>query len=358
MDHNALHNRGGSVFEIGTSLRQAREQRGLRLAEVETRTHIRSRYLQALEDERFDLLPGEAYVKGFLRTYAEALGLDANLYVAEYTERYAHEDELPLAPRPVARVRRPRRFPYAAISVAALVALALCLVVLLVGRAVRDRRLRAAEQSLAESRLRTAWAETAATRAELAAVQARLNPHFLSNALHSVSALVATDPEAAEESLDRLGDLFRYTLEQSERRVVRLEDEWQFVKDYLAIEQMRLGDRLAVEMTLDPAAAACAVPSFALQPLVENAIRHGIGPRRDGGTVRVSARRDDGRVELLVSDDGLGADPSVVDASGGTGLRTLRQRLALDDTLDGRVEVETAPGAGFRVRVSVAADGL
>jgi hypothetical protein len=237
---------------------------------------------------------------------------------------------------------------------AALVALGLCLTVLLVGRRTRNRRLRATEKSLAESQVRAARAESAATRAGLAALQARLNPHFLSNALHSVAALIATDPVAAEEALDRLGDLFRYALEQSERRAVSLDEEWRFVKDYLAIEQMRLGRRLKVEMSLEPDAADCEVPPFVLQPLVENAIRHGVSPRREGGTVRVAARRVGHRVELLVSDDGPGADLAAVSASSGTGLRTLRQRLALDGEARPYVDIDTAPEAGFRVRLTFA----
>ena len=239
--------------------------------------------------------------------------------------------------------------------IAAGVALALCVLILLAGHLARDRRLRAAEASLAESRLRTAQAETAATRAEMAAIQARLNPHFLSNALHSVSALVASDPLAAEDALDRIGDLFRYSLVQSERHVVCLDDEWRFVQDYLAIEQMRLGARLKVELSLERAAGECDVPSFVLQPLVENAIRHGIGPRTAGGTVRVSARRDNGSVVLEVFDDGAGSSAERIEASSGTGLRTLRQRLSLDDAFGGVVDVETALDRGFRVRVTLAA---
>lgn len=255
-------------------------------------------------------------------------------------------------PRSAARARVDSRAAWMH-AIAAGVALALCVLILLVGHLTRDRRLRAAESSLAESRLRTAQAEAAATRAELASIQARLNPHFLSNALHSVSALVASDPPAAEEALDRIGDLFRYSLIQSEQHVVCLDDEWRFVQDYLAIEQMRLGPRLTVELSLERAAGECDVPSFVLQPLVENAIRHGIGPRTAGGTVRVTGRRVNGRVELEVCDDGAGARADCIDASSGTGLRTLRQRLSLDDAFRAVVDVETAPDRGFRVRVTL-----
>jgi Histidine kinase len=236
----------------------------------------------------------------------------------------------------------------------ALAVLSLCTGVLLIGRTGRNARLHAAEKSLGESQLRAAQAEVAATRAGLAAIQARLNPHFLSNALHSVAALIATEPEAAEDTLDRLGDLFRYSLEQSERGTVSLDAEWRFVRDYLAIEQMRLGARLRVEMVLDPDVATAEVPPFILQPLVENAIRHGIGPRREGGLLRVTAVRKGARVELTVDDDGQGADAASVAASAGTSLRTLRERLALDGAAGGQFEVETAPNAGFRIRVTLA----
>jgi sensor histidine kinase YesM len=95
------------------------------------------------------------------------------------------------------------------------------------------------------------------------------------------------------------------------------------------------------------------VPSFVLQPLVENAIRHGIGPRTGGGTVRVTGRRVNGRVLLEVTDDGAGARAEGIDSSAGTGLRTLKQRLSLDDAFRGVVDVRTAPGRGFRVRVTL-----
>ncbi|MEP6492741.1 MAG: histidine kinase [bacterium] len=240
-----------------------------------------------------------------------------------------------------------------------LVAMPLCVLVLLIGRAGRNARLRDAERSLAESRLKTAQAEGAATRASLAAIQARLHPHFLSNALHSASALIGDDPDAAEETLDRLGDLFRYTLDCSERQTVRLAEEWKFVKDYLEIEQLRLGGRLRAEMRLDPSIGDCEVPAFVLQPLVENAIRHGIGPRRDGGTIRVAASATEtrGDIELVVEDDGLGASADALHTTSGTGLRTLRERLAIETKWRGHVETTTTPGAGFTVRVRIACDG-
>jgi signal transduction histidine kinase len=240
-------------------------------------------------------------------------------------------------------------------TTATLAALTACLGVLLVGRTRRSTHLKAAERALADSQLRAAQAEMAAARAGLAAVQARLNPHFLSNALHSVAGLIAVDTQAAEDAIDRLGDLFRYTVEQSEQHTVCLSSEWRFAQDYLAIEQMRLGDRLVVKTELDPSALKYEVPPFSLQPLVENAIRHGIGPRPGQGTVWVCAQHTGDRLELSVEDDGLGANPAAVAASTGTGLRALRQRLALDAMFDGHVIVDTAPTRGFCVRVTMLA---
>jgi cytoskeleton protein RodZ len=109
------------MFEIGSSLRQARERRGLELADVQRETRIRVRYLHALEEERFDLLPGEAYVRGFLRSYAEALGLESRLYLDEYTARFAQPEEADFVPRPSARLHRRRAAPRVLVALVLLV---------------------------------------------------------------------------------------------------------------------------------------------------------------------------------------------------------------------------------------------
>src|SRR5205823_6540837 len=124
---NTGESKRGGMFEIGSSLREARERRGLQLTDVQRETRIRVRYLQALEEERFDLLPGEAYVKGFLRSYADALGLESRLYLDEYATRFALPLEPELVPRPSARVHRrggTRRAIAALVLVAAAVAVA------------------------------------------------------------------------------------------------------------------------------------------------------------------------------------------------------------------------------------------
>jgi LytS/YehU family sensor histidine kinase len=155
------------------------------------------------------------------------------------------------------------------------------------------------------------------------ALRAQINPHFLFNALHSVGALVTSDPVRADEALVRLGDLLRYAL--GTEAEVPFAHEWRFTEDYLAFEQLRLGDRLRVEVNADAAAMAVMVPPLILQPLVENAVRHGIAERPQGGRIDVSALVHDSRLMLRVTDDGNG-DSGV--AGDGLGLSSVRRRLA------------------------------
>jgi len=202
----------------------------------------------------------------------------------------------------------------------------------------------------------TARAEALRAQAELKALRAQVNPHFLFNTLHSLLALVRSDPRAAEEALEQLGDLMRYALrfQQEVRDEVALAEEWAFTEDYLALERLRLGARLQVDASITRAALAHRVPAFSLQPLLENAIRHAIAPRAAGGRIEVAADVVDGRLRLEVEDDGPGATGEAVEASRGTGLRLLRDRLA---ALYGDQASLTTHGAspGFRVLVDMPA---
>ena len=121
-------------------------------------------------------------------------------------------------------------------------------------------------------------------------MRAQLNPHFLFNSLNSINALVGGDPEGARRMCEGLGDFLRRTLQLGAREAVTLGDELALVDRYLAIEQVRFGDRLAVERAIDADALACLLPPLLLQPLVENAIKHGVAERIEGGTVRIAAR--------------------------------------------------------------------
>jgi signal transduction histidine kinase len=173
--------------------------------------------------------------------------------------------------------------------------------------------------------LRAVQAEAALQSARLDALRNRLHPHFLFNALHTVSALVREDAARAENAIDKLGELLRYTLSEERGDLVPLREEWELTKRYLEFEQLRYEERLRVDSDLQPESLACAVPSFALQTLVENAVRHAIGTRTDGGRVAVSAQLTGGQLRVSVRDDGDGAGGE--GAGMRSGMRTLRERL-------------------------------
>jgi LytS/YehU family sensor histidine kinase len=203
---------------------------------------------------------------------------------------------------------------------------------------------------LREEQARLSEVELLRARSELKALRAQVNPHFLFNTLHSVRALIRENPDSAEEALVELGDLLRYALRVQDAADdgVLLREEWEFSRAYLALEKLRLGDRLHVEEELSDAALQSVVPAFVLQPLVENAIRHGIAPRERGGTVWIRAELADGALRLQVRDDGPGANGFATKGMG-LGLDLLRQRLRALYGAAGSVEVASAGAAGFSV---------
>ncbi len=211
-------------------------------------------------------------------------------------------------------------------------------------------------ERLQQERARTARAEQLRVRAELEALRAQLNPHFLFNTLHSLLSLVRRDPQGAEDALERFGDLLRYTLrtQRGEADDVTLGAEWGFVSNYLELERLRLGDRLRLHASIDATALSARVPAFCLQPLVENAIRHSVAPRSGGGTLWIDATRDGDALHIEVADDGPGAEPEALESSDGMGLRLVRQRLEMLGE-DAELRIDTQPGTGFRVSVRVPA---
>jgi len=181
---------------------------------------------------------------------------------------------------------------------------------------------RAAERRLLES-------QVAAREAELKALRAQLNPHFLFNSLNSISALVGSDPESARRMCQLLGDFLRSSLALGARARVPLGEELALAERYLAIERVRFGPRLTVERASEPAVERCLVPPLLVQPLVENAVKHGVAGRVEGGTVRIAARRRGGYVEVTVENP---FDPEApVRGGAGLGLDNVRRRL---ETLD------------------------
>jgi signal transduction histidine kinase len=206
---------------------------------------------------------------------------------------------------------------------------------------------------VAENERRASRLETQLVEAELDALKLQLQPHFLFNALHTIGSLVRTgDRENAVRVVAGLGDLLRRVLDGARRQEVPLSQELEFVRAYLAIEQVRFRDRLVAHVTIEDGVSDAAVPHLLLQPLVENAIRHGIAPRAAGGRVDVRARRVGPALEVVVRDDGPGTrngDPGPVRP--GVGLANTRARLDRLYGAGGTLEVGDAAGGGTEVRV-------
>jgi LytS/YehU family sensor histidine kinase len=194
-----------------------------------------------------------------------------------------------------------------------------------------------------------------AREAELRALRAQVHPHFLFNSLNSISALVSMDPLRAREMCVLLAEFFRKTLALGEKSGVTLEDELAVARTYLAIEGLRLGARLSVEESVDDAARACLLPPLLLQPLVENAIRHGISTRPEGGMLRIEARTDGQRMRISVENP---FDPDAPPRPGmGVGLANVRRRLLAGYGDRARVEAERGDGL-FRVAISMPAEAV
>jgi LytS/YehU family sensor histidine kinase len=177
-----------------------------------------------------------------------------------------------------------------------------------------------------EAAARAARAESAAARTQLAALRAQIQPHFLFNALHTVVQLIALDPRLAVEAAELIADLLRATVEES-RDEVTLDEEWRFVSRYLALERIRFGDRLVIRSDFDESVLDERIPAFALQTLVENAVRHGAARRVDATEIAITATGTAAGLTLSVrnSDDGV----SSLATATGTGLSRLRERLAV-----------------------------
>jgi len=211
-----------------------------------------------------------------------------------------------------------------------------------------------ATHRLGEEQARVAQLESLRTRAELDALRAQLNPHFLFNTLHSLMTLVRHDSKAAEDALEKLAMLLRHTLMSSSQNAdVTLGEEIDFIRDYLSLEQIRLGERLRVTENIESNALECTVPPLILQPLIENSIKHAIADQSNGGLLTINANRRNGTLRLEILDDGPGTTCEAIAKSTGAGLRIARQRLVARYTNTARFQIDTRPGAGFAVRMEL-----
>jgi hypothetical protein len=212
--------------------------------------------------------------------------------------------------------------------------------------------LHAADEGEASAR-RALQSDVASRDAELRALRAQVNPHFLFNCLNSISSMTSRDPEGARRMCLELADFFRSSLKAGAEQRITLAMEVQLLRRYLDIEQVRFGDRLVVDMELSDEASRALVPPLLLQPLAENAVRHGVATLIEGGRVRIAAARAAGRVEITVENP---FDPDARHSGTGVGLANVRDRLEAayrgqasvraDTTLDGEVPV-------FKVSLSI-----
>ncbi|MDB6106787.1 MAG: yehU 2 [Gammaproteobacteria bacterium] len=206
-------------------------------------------------------------------------------------------------------------------------------------RELRDRQLKSSEL------------ESLLHRAQLQALRSQLNPHFLFNTLHSIAELVHENPKLAEQLILRLGELLRQMLRSSTLPDVPLAEEIDFVRGYVEIEQMRLGERLQVRWDVEPEALGVRVPSLILQPLVENAIQHGIAPLAAMGSLTIRAWREHGFLHLQVRDTGLGLSSESRERRSGIGLSNTRARL--ERLYDGQQRLELIGDNGLVVNLCI-----
>ncbi len=201
-----------------------------------------------------------------------------------------------------------------------------------------------------DGQLRAAQLETGLARARLQLLKTQLQPHFLFNTLNAISALIHVDVEAADRTLARLGDLLRLALEDFAVQEAPLMRELEIARAYLEIEQARLGPRLGVEWNIAPDTCDALVPTFLLQPLIENAIHHGIAPRIGPGRIEIRIRRLGGELHLEVRDDGLGLCPSA-EPCRGVGLANTRARLLHLYGTAQRLEMSNLPQGGCSAKI-------
>ncbi len=209
-----------------------------------------------------------------------------------------------------------------------------------------------AQIALAEERERVAAAERATTQANLRALQAQIEPHFLFNTLANVTSLIHTRPDDAKKMLEEFIGYLRVSLATTRENETTLLQEFELMQSFLSVLKVRMGHRLTVTVDLPADAKDFVLPPMLIQPLVENAIKHGLEPKIDGGNIVLSARRNGATIEIAVIDTGLGFRNS---ASGGVGLKNVRERL--EKLYDGRasLSIEDNLPAGTKITVSIPA---
>jgi two-component sensor histidine kinase len=189
------------------------------------------------------------------------------------------------------------------------------------------------------------------TRTKLAALQARVNPHFLFNTLNAMLTQVYKAPDKVEKMILTLSDIYRKVLTLPEDRFIPLEEEIQLVREYLEIEKIRMGERLSFSIDVQPGLESFKIAPLLIEPLVENAVIHGIGPKPEGGTVQIDIWRTEGKVEIVVADDGVGIDKK--HSKAGFGLNSIQERLALSYKEKAVFSIIQREGGGIRIKMEL-----
>ena len=210
-------------------------------------------------------------------------------------------------------------------------------------------------QGLRRGEARAARLSAQLAQAQLQALKMQIHPHFLFNTLNSISALIHKDVEAADAMIAKLGDFLRLTLKTSDAQTVRLVQEIEFLKCYLDIERIRFDDRLVVSFDIQPNALEHIVPNLILQPIVENAVRHGVARQPGVGRINVSAFDRNGRLNLQVQDNGPGLSVNPNAVNSGIGIRNTRARLQQSYGNDYRLDINEAPNGGAVVTLEIPA---
>jgi two-component system, LytTR family, sensor kinase len=202
--------------------------------------------------------------------------------------------------------------------------------------------------------LRTSELETQLAKAHLQALKSQMQPHFLFNTMHSISALMLTDVRAADKMMARLSDLLRMSMENAGIQLTTLSRELEFVTGYLEIEKVRFEDRLKLVLDIASDTLDAQVPHLLLQPFAENAIRHGIAKRSAKGEIQISASHDGRDLDLRVKDNGPGIDQTEgLSFKDGLGLRTTRERLRTLYGADQSLDIRNVPGGGLEVKIRI-----
>jgi len=212
-------------------------------------------------------------------------------------------------------------------------------------------------RGLREGETKAAQLTTQLAQAQLQALKMQIHPHFLFNTLNSIAALLHKDVEAADIMIARLGDFLRLTLKRSDAQTINFGQELEFLRCYLDIERTRFQDRLVVEVDVEPQALGVTVPNLILQPIVENAVRHGIARQTTSGRISIRALKKDGRLIMQVEDNGPGLETSgnPVETSEGIGLNNTRARLKQFYGDDYQLEITNSSGRGVIVTLEIPA---